>query len=87
MKKRKNRDNDGQDLKLKDIADRMKITATYLSDMIKGRRNPPELPLLEILADVLKLNQEEKEIMYDLAGRERNEVSPDLPGLYYDLKN
>jgi transcriptional regulator with XRE-family HTH domain len=77
--KRKGRLPDGSDIKLKDIADAMGKTATYLSDIIKGRRNPPEMDLLEKIASALKLNKEEKEEMFDLAGRDRNEVSPDLP--------
>jgi transcriptional regulator with XRE-family HTH domain len=70
---------DGSDVKLKDIAEAMGKTATYLSDIIKGRRNPPEIELLEKIAGVLSLSEEEKATMYDLAGRDRNEVAPDLP--------
>jgi transcriptional regulator with XRE-family HTH domain len=77
--KRKGRLPDGSDIKLKDIADAMGKTATYLSDIIKGRRNPPEMDLLEKIANALKLNKDERETMFDLAGRDRNEVSPDLP--------
>lgn len=77
--KRKGRANDGTDIKLKDIAEAMGKTATYLSDIIKGRRNPPEKDLLEKMALILHLTSEEKSKMYDLAGQGRNEVSPDLP--------
>jgi len=77
--KRKGRANDGTDIKLKDIAEAMGKTATYLSDIIKGRRNPPEKDLLEKMALILHLTNAEKSEMYDLAGQGRNEVSPDLP--------
>ena len=82
--KRRGRASDGTDIKLKDIADAMEKTATYLSDIIKGRRNPPEMELLEKIAAVLNLNEAEKAEMFDLAGRDRNEVSPDLPGYIMD---
>jgi len=84
--KRKGRATDGGDIKLKDIADAMGKTATYLSDIIKGRRNPPEMEMLEKIAAVLMLDEEEKAEMFDLAGRDRNEVSPDLPEYIMDEK-
>jgi transcriptional regulator with XRE-family HTH domain len=82
--KRRGRAADGTDIKLKDIADAMNKTATYLSDIIKGRRNPPEIELLEKIATILNLSEVEKAEMFDLAGRDRNEVSPDLPDYIMD---
>jgi len=82
--KRRGRGRDGSDIMLKDIATAMGMTATYLSDIIKGRRNPPEMRLLERIAEVLQLTSEEKEEMFDLAGRERDEAAPDLPGYIMD---
>lgn len=77
--KRKGRASGGGDILLKDIASAMGTTATYLSDIVKGRRNPPEMSLLLKIAEALKLSDEEREEMFDLAGRERNEAAPDLP--------
>ncbi|HAE42428.1 MAG TPA: transcriptional regulator [Clostridiales bacterium] len=82
--KRRGRGPDGKDIMLKDIAEAMGKTATYLSDIIKGRRNPPEMELMEKMAAILRLDDEEKAEMYDLAGRDRNEVSPDLPEYIMD---
>lgn len=82
--KRRGRAAGGGDIMLKDIAKAMEMTATYLSDIIKGRRNPPEMKLLEKIALVLQLSSDEKEEMFDLAGRERNETAPDLPGYIMD---
>lgn len=82
--KRRGRAADGGDIMLKDIAKAMEMTATYLSDIIKGRRNPPEMKLLEKIAAVLNLSSDEKETMFDLAGRERNEAAPDLPNYIMD---
>ena len=77
--KRKGRGSGGSDILLKDIAAAMGVTATYLSDIVKGRRNPPEMEILKKISVILQLRDEEKAEMYDLAGRERNEAAPDLP--------
>lgn len=73
-----------KDVKLRPIAEKLGVSVTYLSDIIKGRRNPPDIEGLEALAEVLGLNAKEREQMLDLAGRERNQVSPDLPGYIMD---
>lgn len=67
-----------KDVKLKPIAEKLGVSVTYLSDIIKGRRNPPDSDRLVALATVLNLSEEEKQKMYDLAGREKNQVSLDL---------
>lgn len=64
---------------LRGMADRLEITAAYLSDIEKGRRNPPEKPLLERMAAELMIIGDAKDRMFDLAGEGRNEVAPDLP--------
>ena len=84
--KRKGRGAGGEDIKLKDIAEAMGMTASYLSDIIKGRRNPPDMQTLEKIAIVLKLDADEKETMLDLAGRERDSAAPDLPNYLMDTK-
>lgn len=73
-----------KDVKLKPIAQELGVSVTYLSDIIKGRRNPPDIDGLEALAKVLNLNDDEREKMLDLAGRERKQVSPDLPEYIMD---
>lgn len=73
-----------KDVKLKPIAESMGVSVTYLSDIIKGRRNPPDMDGLEALVKALNLDQDEREEMFDLAGRDRNQVSPDLPEYIMD---
>ena len=53
--KRKGRGSGGEAIQLKDIADAMGMTASYLSDMVKGRRNPPEIHVLDKIAAALQL--------------------------------
>lgn len=82
--KRKGRGPGGQDIMLKDIATALGVTPTYLSDIVKGRRNPPDIEILNKLAVILQLTKEEREYMYDLAGQERKEAAPDLPEYLMD---
>ncbi len=81
---RKGRAENGGDILLRDLAEKLGWSVSYLSDILKGRRNPPEMRHLEIIASVLKLTPEERERMLDLAGRERAEAAPDLPDYIMD---
>jgi len=82
--KRRGRATGGGDIMLKDIAAAMGVTATYLSDIIKGRRYPPEMKMLEKIASTLRLDETERAELLDLAGRERAEAAPDLPDYIMD---
>ena len=61
------------------MAEMLKMSAPYLSDIEKGRRNPPEMDKLDQIAQILLLSDEERTVMLDLAGKMRNTVAPDLP--------
>ena len=64
---------------LRKMAEMIGITAPYQTDIEKDRRNPPEMEKLELISQILMLNDEDKTTMYDLAGKKRNSVAPDLP--------
>lgn len=64
---------------LRSMAEKIKVSAPYLSDIEKGRRNPPEMEKLELISTILLLTDDEKATMLDLAGKMRNSVAPDLP--------
>lgn len=64
---------------LRKMAEKLNFSAPFLSDVEKGRRNPPELSKLEQIADILNLSAEDKDTMFDLAGKKRESVAPDLP--------
>ena len=64
---------------LRKMAEMLKMSAPYLSDIEKGRRNPPEMDKLDQIAQILLLSDEERTVMLDLAGKMRNTVAPDLP--------
>jgi transcriptional regulator with XRE-family HTH domain len=66
-------------LTLRRMAEDLGISAPYLTDVEKDRRYPFDPDKLELLAKLLGMTPEEKATMYDLAGKKRNEVAPDLP--------
>lgn len=64
---------------LREMARRLDVSAPFLSDVEKDRRNPFDSDRLEKVTGILELNKQERELMYDLAGKRRNTVAPDLP--------
>ena len=70
---------EAQQIPLRKMAEMLKMSAPYLSDIEKGRRNPPEMDKLDQIAQILLLSDEERTVMLDLAGKMRNTVAPDLP--------
>jgi len=67
------------------MADELGIAAPYLSDMEKGRRNPPNIEMLEKIASILSLTENERNMMFDYAGEDRNQISPDLPDYIMEI--
>ncbi len=74
-----------RDISLRKMAELMGVSAPFWSDIEKGRKNPPKLEKLELLAKNLMLTDEDKSIMLDLAGKERDAVAPDIPA--YIMEN
>lgn len=64
---------------LRKMAELLGISAPYLTDIEKDRRNPPEMESLEQISKILNLSEDERAVMFDLAGKKRNAVAPDLP--------
>ena len=67
-----------QKLTLRKMADLLGVSAPFLTDVEKDRRNPFDMEKLTQLAKILNLSKEENEQMLDLAGKKRN-AAPDLP--------
>lgn len=64
----------------RDLAAILGVSAPYISDIEKGRRNAPAMDKLERLADFFVLSAEERSLMFDLAGAMKSELAPDIPG-------
>lgn len=68
-----------QGITQKNIADALGVTTVYICDIEKSRRYPPtKNGVLSKIAVILKLNENEKSILFDLAGLDKGCVSPDL---------
>ena len=68
-----------QAITVRRIAEMIDVSPGYYNDIEKGRRNPPDKETLDKFISALHLNEEESLLLFDLAGRDRDEVSPDLP--------
>jgi len=69
---------------LRKMAEKLDVSAPFLTDVEKDRRNPFDYTRLMKLAEILQLSEEEKTIMLDLAGKKRRSVAPDLPDYIID---
>ena len=63
---------------MRQMADELGVSPVFISDIEKDRRNPFDVNRLKQLVPFLNLTDEERDLMYDLAGKKRNEVAPDL---------
>ena len=66
-------------INLRKLAELLVVAPAYLSDIENGNRNSPSPDKMEKLVEVLGLNEDEKNLMYDLAAKDRdNTVAPDI---------
>ena len=68
-----------RDITLRELARQLEVSASFLSDVENSRKPSLTADRLEKAASIMLLSAEEKSKMYDLAGKQRNAVPPDLP--------
>ena len=68
-----------KDITLRELARQLSVSAAFLSDVEKNRCAPLTTERLEKVSEILNFSKEEKNEMYDLVGRQKNTVAPDLP--------
>ena len=68
-----------RDLTLREMARKLEISAAFLRDVEKNRTAPLTKDRLDAVAEILHFTADEKTTMFDLAGKQRNTVAPDLP--------
>ncbi len=68
-----------QKITLRQLAEKLDLSAPFLSDVEKGRRNSLDMDRLIMLRQILNLSDDEYETMLNLAGKQRKTVAPDLP--------
>lgn len=75
-------------ISLRKLAEELDIVPAYMSDIEKGRRYPPDKEKIYKIAEVLTLDQEETDTLFDLAAYSRaNGVSPDLSDYVMGVDN
>ena len=65
---------------LRVMAEKIGIGYGYYSDLESGRRTPKDLAFLEKIVTALNLSDEDSRMLYDLAGKAREALPPDLTG-------
>jgi len=68
-----------KDITLRELARQLGVSAPFLSDVEKNRCAPLTAERLDTVAGILNLSETEKADMYDLVGKQRDSVAPDLP--------
>lgn len=63
---------------LRAFADELHIAPSYMSDIEKGKRNAPTQDILENMSQILKLNDGDRNALFDLAANSKNEIAQDL---------
>ena len=69
---------EARNLRQIDLAEKIGVSTVYISDIERGRRNPPDSEKLRIWVDQLSLSQNEASIFYDLVGDARGSAAPDI---------
>ena len=68
-----------KDKTLRELARAIGVSAPFLSDVEKGRRSALTAERIEKVAEVLQLDQDERNALFDAAGKQKNSIPPDLP--------
>ena len=69
---------DEKQISLREVARTLGVSAPFLSDVENNRRGPLTEERLADLAKVLNLNEKEKDEMYDIVGKQKGLLAPDL---------
>lgn len=69
---------DSRELTLRDVAEVLGVSVSFVSDVEQGRRKPYDEVKTQKLIDFLKFTEEDIALMYDLAARENSRIPRDL---------
>ncbi len=67
-----------REMSLRMLAKKLDVSPTYLSDVENNRRNALSYENLNKIIEILKLDEEEQKILYDLAGETKDEIPADV---------
>lgn len=75
-------------ISLRKLAEELGIVAAYMSDIEKGRRYPPDKDKIYKIAEVLSMNDDERDTLFDYAAKSKaNTVSPDISDYVMGVNN
>ncbi|WP_432404860.1 helix-turn-helix domain-containing protein [Wukongibacter sp. M2B1] len=66
-------------ISLRQMAGKLDITPSYLSDIEKDRRYAPDKEKILTIARILDIHSQELDLLFELAGKSKDTVPPDLP--------
>lgn len=69
----------GLDITARELAAALDISYAYMCEIEKDKKSAVSKELLDTLANVLHLTEDETELMYDLAAFSQKTISADLP--------
>lgn len=75
-----------RDMTMREICSSMALSLPYMSDIENDRRHPMDKERLAKLMHILNLDEKEQQELYDLAGRARETISPDLTDYIMDTE-
>ena len=75
---KKKRVSDRRELTLRDVAEELGVSVSFVSDVEQGRRKPFDEEKTQKLIDFLEFTEEDVALMYDLAARENSRIPRDL---------
>ena len=75
---RSKRVGDSRELTLKDVAEELGVSVSFVSDVEQGRRKPYDEAKTQKLIEFLKLSEDDVALMYDLAAKENSKIPRDL---------
>ena len=67
-----------REISVRPMAEQVGVSAGYYGDIESGRRSPVDRVFLDSVVEVLRLNNEDKQTLYDLWGKARSASPPDL---------
>lgn len=68
-----------KNISLREMAAKLNITPAYLSDIEKDRRYAPDRDKILEIAEILSIHSGERDLLFDLAGKSKDSIAPDLP--------
>ncbi len=63
---------------LRSFSELVGIAPSYMSDIEKAKRNAPTQEYLDKICEILELNNEERDELYDLAAKSKDTIAADL---------